>query len=200
MRSVFFLLMASACLFAFVATECTLDDIIRCEREIESEFSFFLLHSPMIDHCSMLIPRCEREIFIVTCFELSTRGKGTWKWKLPFFWSEKIFKLYNKSPNSSFFFAAAIEDCLHIGGLQDIQVFHLYTYKRQSNSRSSDLHQRHPGSNRLSEMPLRSYPRPLPVSNCCPLNWLKHGIDASLTCASSTSEITFSYSGWCWWS
>ena len=41
MRSVFFLLMASACLFALVATECTLDDIIRCEREIESEtFTF----------------------------------------------------------------------------------------------------------------------------------------------------------------
>merc|ERR1711971_1437258 len=36
MRSVFFLLMASACLFALVASECTLDDILRCEREIET--------------------------------------------------------------------------------------------------------------------------------------------------------------------
>ena len=41
MRSVFFLFMASACLFAMVASECTLDDIIRCEREIESETSIF---------------------------------------------------------------------------------------------------------------------------------------------------------------
>jgi len=52
MRSVFFLLMAWACLFALVASECTLDDILRCEREIESEnftFSQYFTLSRFLD-------------------------------------------------------------------------------------------------------------------------------------------------------
>ena len=37
MRSLFLVFLATIFLASFVAGECTLDDIIRCEREIESE-------------------------------------------------------------------------------------------------------------------------------------------------------------------
>ena len=97
MRSLFLVFLATISLAGFVATECTLDDVLRCEREIESEISsdsyWIYLHY--------------------------RNYQNYWTYWITYGWE---WDLFCRVHNQFFFISAAIEDCLHIGGLQDIQV------------------------------------------------------------------------------